>query len=182
MLTSLSYNAVRGYGADIGNLRVSGTAIELDLLLKTQDNLQAATRALESKLGSILTVRQLDTTTAPKDTDAAIREGIDFFNEERYWESHESLEFAWRKATGPDRELLQGIILVAAALVHSQKNENTVALSVLGRAREKLSGSEGERFGVNIDSLRENVSRMINEGRIEYFKIQWARSTNEAAA
>ena len=182
MLTSLSYNAVRGYGADIGNLRVSGTAIELDLLLKSQDNVQAATRALESKLGSILTVRQLDTTTAPKDTDAAIREGIDFFNEERYWESHESLEFAWRKATGPDRELLQGIILVAAALVHSQKNETTVALSVLGRAREKLSGSEGERFGVNIDSLRENVSRMINDGCIVCFKIQWARSTNEAAA
>ena len=176
MLTSLSYAAVRGYGADIGNLRVSGTAIELDLLLKSEDNLQAATHVLESKLGSILTVRQLDMATAPMDSDAAVRGGVELFNEERYWESHESLEFAWRKAAGSDRELLQGIILVAAALVHAQKNETIVAMSVLGRAREKLRGSESERFGVDIDRLRESVSRMINDGRIEYFKIQWASS------
>ena len=37
-----------------------------------------------------------------------------------------------------EKELIQGLILVAAALVHYQKYENVVCLSVLGRALKKL--------------------------------------------
>jgi predicted metal-dependent hydrolase len=134
--------------------------------------LQGSTRALEEKLGPLLTIRELDTKTPEVDVHRAIREGIELFNEERYWESHESLEAAWRRTEGAEKELLQGVILIAAALVHLQKNDRSVAFSVMGRAEEKLGRHHGESFGINIDRLHQTLSRMIAAGQLEFFKIQ----------
>jgi hypothetical protein len=93
------------------------------------------------------------------------------FNEERFWESHEALESAWRRVSGADKEILQGIILLAAALVHLQKNEIAVTISVMGRAHRKLTPYHSEHFGINIDNLCDNVSRMISAGHPNFFKI-----------
>ena len=180
-LASSSYELVRQYGADVGNLRVSSTAIELDLLLPSKDSLQMAIYVLE-KLGPILTVRELDTPSPKADPDQAIREGLGYFNEERYWESHEALEYAWHRAVGSEKELLQGIILVAAALVHLQKNEHDIALSILARARDKLSPHHGEHFGVSVDSICATLSRIIAVKQPAFFRLEVRPYSNRAAA
>jgi hypothetical protein len=181
-LASTSYEAVRKYGADVGNLRVGSKAVELDLLLASRDSLQASTDALEEKLGPLLTVRELDMKTPEMDVDRAIREGVELFNEERYWESHEALESAWRQTLGSEKEVLQGMILVAAALVHLQKGEGEVALSVMGRAEDKLRRHRGERLGVDLDDLIENLSRMIAARKPGFFKVRARRYSSRAAA
>jgi len=177
-----SYRTVKGYDADVGNLRVSGTAVELDLLLASKDTLQAAVDSLEAHVGRVLTVRELDTPPAKVDPAQAVREGVKLFNAERYWESHEALESAWRVASGGEKEVLQGVILAAAALVHLQKNRTMVALSVMRRANEKLIGHEGEYFGINISHLREEIAKMIAEGQVDFFKIQARLPSSRAAA
>ena len=170
-LTLRSYGAVKGLGGDVGNLRVSSSAIELDLLMDSRASLQAATQSLENTLGPLLTLRELDIPGPQMEAGKAIREGIELFNEERFWESHEALESAWRKASGADKEILQGIILLAAALVHLQKNEIAVTLSVMGRAHSKLAGYHSEHFGINIDNLCAEVSRMMSAGHPDFLKI-----------
>ncbi len=171
-LTLRTYRAVKEFGGDVGNLRVSTAAVELDLLLKSKTNLQAATKSLEKELGPLLALRELDIPGPRMQAGDAIREGIQMFNEERFWESHEALESAWLTASGADKEILQGLILLAAALVHLQKDELTVTLSVLRRAQNKLSGYHSEHFGVNIDTLRDEVSSMISAGHLNFFKIK----------
>ena len=123
-LSSRAYDAVKPFGGDVGNLRVSSYAVELDLLITSKSKLQDAVHALESRLGRLLTMRELDVVGPQLEVKEEIRQGVELFNSERYWESHEALEYAWRKASGPEKEVLQGIILVAAALVHLQKNED----------------------------------------------------------
>jgi len=81
------------------------------------------------------------------------------------------LESAWRRAYGADKEILQGIILLAAALVHLQKNEIAVTLSVMRRAHSKLTHYHSEHFGINLDNLRDEVSRMISKNHPDFFKI-----------
>jgi predicted metal-dependent hydrolase len=93
------------------------------------------------------------------------------FNEERYWESHEALEVAWRKASGAEKEVLQGIILAAAALVHLQKDEPSIALSVLGRALGKLEPHEGTYQGVNLDAIKTEISAMVSTSKPDFFKM-----------
>ena len=170
-LTSLTYEAVRGLAGDIGNLRVSSSAVELDLLLDSNTNLEKAVQTLEGKIGPLITMKQLDIENPPVENEEAVKLGLALFNEERFWESHEALEFAWRRLEGPEKEILQGIILLAASLVHLQKNEEAVALSVMKRGYDKLAQHRGEHFGVDVAALKESVARMLSAGKPVFFKI-----------
>jgi hypothetical protein len=172
-LSTAAYETVRGLGADIGNLRVSSSAVEFDLLLDSKESLDEAVKVLEKEIGPMLTMRELDVeTTAHVGSEDAIRLGLRLFNEERYWESHEALEIAWRRFTGVEKEVLQGIILIAAALVHLQKNEPDVALSVLLRGYGKLAASQGKQFGVDMVGLKHKVAAMISSDHPSFFTIE----------
>jgi predicted metal-dependent hydrolase len=162
-------------GADVGNLRVSSPAVELDLLLDSEANLRDAISALESKVGSLLTLRKLDVENPPIEKAEAIRLGLDLFNEERYWESHETLESAWRRAAGRQKGHLQGLILIAAALVHWQKNELDVTLSIMKRAQEKLANYQGGYSGIDFSSLKNHTNQIVSTARPYFFKIEMER-------
>jgi hypothetical protein len=103
--------------------------------------------------------------------DEAIKMGISYFNDERFWEAHEVLEGVWKKCFEGEKELVQGIILVAAALVHFQKAENTICLSVLSRALEKLGCATGTYHDINVDVLRQKIQEMKNTGQVSLFTI-----------
>lgn len=66
---------------------------------------------------------------------------------------------------------MQGIILIAAALVHYQKAENSICLSVLGRAMDKLAHSGGKYHGIDVDMIRTKVQTIRDSGRIAPFTI-----------
>ena len=177
-LTRRAYDSVRKLGADIGNLRVSSTAIELDLLLESENALQSAVEALENEMGPLLTLRKLDFESPKLEKEQAVKSGLDLFNQERYWESHEALEAAWKTASGDEKEILQGLILIAAALVHWQKDERQVALSVLKRARDKLANHETEYSGIDLNGLTNKIEKMLKAEEPEFFKL--VESNNSA--
>jgi predicted metal-dependent hydrolase len=53
-----------------------------------------------------------------------IEEGMNFFNEGRYFEAHEAWEKLWRNAPeSPERHFIQGMIKIAAALHHYKRKE-----------------------------------------------------------
>ena len=98
-----------------------------------------------------------------------IKDGIFYFNNERFWECHEALEGAWKQCTGDEKELSQGLILVAAALVHYQKDENTICLSVLGRALKKLHSKSGEYYKINVDMVKQKTIEILDKKEIFTF-------------
>ena len=101
----------------------------------------------------------------------ALKRAKQYFNDEKYWECHEVLEGVWKKTYEGEKDLVQGIILVAAALVHYQKNENDICLSIMKRAMEKLSSSSGIYHDVDMDKFRKTTAKMISSGKIEPFMI-----------
>lgn len=101
----------------------------------------------------------------------AIKMGISYFNDERFWEAHEVLEGVWKKCYEGEKELVQGIILAAAAMVHYQKAEDDICLSVLGRAQAKLARAAGMYHGINIDALRQKIQEIKNSAQISLFTI-----------
>ncbi len=101
----------------------------------------------------------------------AIKKGMMYFNDERFWEAHEVWEGVWKKCYGDEKILVQAIILIAAALVHFQKSENSICLSVLDRASEKLKSSSGSYHGINVDMIREKLEMIKNTQKISLFTI-----------
>jgi predicted metal-dependent hydrolase len=157
----------------IGNLRVSTTAIELDLFAAPSD-LGRTKSLLEDKISKVVTLRSLESRISTRAEDEALREGIDLFNQERFWEAHEVLEEIWHPATGVDRDTIQGLILVAAALVHYQKDQKSICVSILGRAREKL-GAHDHFKNVDIERLRAGIEQILKNDSPELLRIEWVK-------
>ncbi len=103
--------------------------------------------------------------------DEAIMRAVQLFNDERYWEAHESLEYVWKDATGTEKEILNGIILIAAAFVHHEKDELDICVSILRRAKRKLDQTSNEYYGINISKVVELVSDIIDTGQVRRFTI-----------
>jgi len=117
-------------------------------------------RLLTESSFRIVSVRLLDTPPKAVDKAEALEEGIQLFNEERFWESHEALEQAWHIAKGVERDATQSIILTAAAFVHYQKGEEEICLSIMKRARAKMSLVKACELIV-FDSLERNINGIL---------------------
>lgn len=64
--------------------------------------------------------------------------GIGEFNAGAYFTCHETLEDLWRKESGPLRELYQGILQIAAALLHLERGHFAGAVSLLSKGSAHL--------------------------------------------
>jgi len=157
----------KGIDVTVRDSRVSSRFLEFDVSVK-QGDLDKLTNRLSS-LGNLDHAKHVVEEEIEKEK--AIEEGISYFNCERFWECHEVLEGVWKKCYEGEKDLVQGIILVAAALVHHQKNENDVCLSILGRAEKKLANSSGFYHKIDLDDLREKISTIQRTGKISTFKI-----------
>ena len=101
----------------------------------------------------------------------AISDGISYFNNERFWECHEILEGVWKNCIGDEKFLVQGLILVAAGLVHYQKDEDEICISIFNRALTKLETASGKYHNIDIDKIKNTVTEMINSKEVSSFLI-----------
>lgn len=155
--------------AIVRDSRVSKKYIEFDTSIPDSMDVDDLVGRLE-KISPLASVEHIVEKYMPKDE--AIRHAIELFNEEKYWGTHEALEAVW-KATprGRERDLINGIILVAAAFVHYLKDERDICLSILGRAMKKLDGASGTYHGIDLNRLARVVSKILETGKVERFTI-----------
>lgn len=151
----------------IRDCRVSSNHIEFDISVD-KDSLDLVIFRLGS-IGQLNNARHISDEKLEKET--AIEQGIFYFNNERFWESHEVFESVWKKCYEGEKDLLQGIILVAAALVHFQKDENDICFSILERALKKLSNASGMYYKIDIDKFCSKVQSIKKTGKIATFAI-----------
>ena len=156
-----------GMDATIRDARVSSKYLEFDISIK-KEKLDELVLKLKI-LGELDHAKHI--VEEKKSKEDSIKEGIFYFNNERFWECHEILESVWKNCYERERDLVQGIILVAAALVHYQKNENQICISILGRALEKLSNATGNYYDIDVDNLKNKIAKMKNSGQVVTFVI-----------
>jgi len=107
------------------------------------------------------------------DKEETIKESIQLFNQQRYWECHEALEQIWRRETNPiEKALQQGVILSASALVHAQKDEDAICIGMIPSALTRLNQwKEGSYYSLNVDLLKRSMEEILKSGKITYPKI-----------
>jgi uncharacterized protein len=79
------------------------------------------------------------------DQDLYLR-AVEHFNRADFFEAHETWEDIWRPATGPEKQLLQGLIQIAVALHHHSTGNPRGAQSLLKRGCKNLESCP-EVFG-----------------------------------
>jgi hypothetical protein len=78
----------------------------------------------------------------PTEADDLLRRGVALFNGLRYWHAHEAWETLWRAADEEDRDFYQGLIMVAAGLLHLQRRNARGARNKLAEGLAKLKKYE----------------------------------------
>ena len=166
---------ILGSRESASHFRVATYALEFNMFAKNENELDERKRLLTQKPFKIIDIRLLDTAPKVVDKEEALIEGVQLFNEERFWECHEALEQAWHPSKGVERDAIQSIILTAAAFVHYQKGEEETCLSILRRARDKMASAENYEK-MDFRQLRQNIDGILDSGKIHLFKIRMSRT------
>lgn len=147
--------------------RVASDFIEFDVGVAAKDLDMLVERL--SPIGSLLNASHI--TKENVDKDNGIKDGIFYFNNERFWECHEAFEGVWNQCLGREKDLVQGIVLVAVAFAHGQKNDQGIGIGMLSRALEKLGDSPSMYNGINVDRIRTKSKEMQKSKTLSRFKI-----------
>jgi len=147
--------------------RVASKFIEFDVASEKED-LDPLVEIL-SPIGEIDNVRHVVEEHIEKDK--GIKDGIFYYNNERFWECHEAFEGVWNQCYGREKELVQGIILVAVAFAHEQENEESIGVGMLGRALEKLGTSPSMYYSIDVDRIRKKAVEMQQVKKLTRFEI-----------
>jgi len=169
---------VDSLGAVVKNMRVTEVAIEFDLYAVNKEAMGKAVDSLSREYGNVLLDRDLtaEETSFPtlyKDKVETVKESVDLFNEQRYWECHEAMEQIWRREPNPtEKAVQQGMILAASALVHAQKDEDAICLGMIPRTLAKLNlWKEDKYYALNVAMLKQDMEGILQSGKISYPKI-----------
>ncbi|MEP7041037.1 MAG: DUF309 domain-containing protein [Chloroflexota bacterium] len=107
----------------------------------------------------------------PKEADDLLRRGVALFNGLRYWHAHEAWETLWRAADDEDRDFYQGLIQVAAGLLHLQRRNARGARNKLAEGLAKLKKYEPAYRDLVLSELVARGSLILedlNEGLLPY--------------
>ncbi len=99
------------------------------------------------------------------------RHGVALFNNARYWHAHEAWETLWRAAPEGERGFYQGLIQVAAGLLHLQRRNMRGARMKLAEGVERLRPYEPVHHGIFVNELIGRADRVLGElkaGRTPY--------------
>ena len=100
------------------------------------------------------------------ETELALERGRALYNAARYFEAHEAWEAAWLGEEGEARQLLQGLIQVAAgyfkAFAHRRPGGSA---RLLGAGLDKLARFPEGFAGLSLASFRERVALSLVEVR-----------------
>jgi predicted metal-dependent hydrolase len=107
----------------------------------------------------------------PKDAHDLLHRGVALFNGLRYWHAHEAWETLWRAADEEDRDFYQGLIQVAAGLLHLERRNARGARNKLAEGLAKLKRYEPSYHDLVINELIARCSLILEDleqGQLPY--------------
>ena len=121
----------------------------------------------------------------PAEEDRLFRRGVALFNGVRYWHAHEAWETPWRAAPDEDRDFYQGLILIAAGLLHLQRRNLRGARNKMAEGIQKLEAYEPAHRGIFVNELLGRARVLLddlNTGHLPYLIPPVIRFTDAGEA
>jgi len=100
---------------------------------------------------------------APSEADELFRRGVSLFNGVRYWHAHEAWETLWRAAPDEERDFYQGLIQLAAGLLHLQRRNPRGARNKLSEGVAKLKAYQPAHGGIFVNELIGRAERILED-------------------
>jgi predicted metal-dependent hydrolase len=88
-------------------------------------------------------------------------EGLRCYRAEKFFAAHEHWEIVWLTSREPEKSFLQGLIQVAAAFHHLQRDNPLGTRLLLQRARARLENYPEYFGGINVGSLLQEIEQCL---------------------
>ena len=88
-----------------------------------------------------------------------LERGLELIRAGAYFDAHEELEDEWREAPAPERDFLQGLVHVAVAWHHAERQNRPGCERQLEKARRRLEPYRPSHRGVDVDGVLAQVAR-----------------------
>jgi uncharacterized protein len=105
------------------------------------------------------------------EADELFRKGVALFNGVRYWHAHEAWETVWRAAPEDERDFYQGLIQLAAGLLHLQRRSLRGARNKLTEGLDRLRKYQPTHRGIFVNELVGRAERILadlDQGYLPY--------------
>jgi len=97
------------------------------------------------------------------EADDVFRRGVALFNGVRYWHAHEAWETLWRAAPEDERDFYQGLIQIAAGLLHLQRRNSRGAQNKLREGLARLRPYQPVHHGILVTELVAKARSLLND-------------------
>jgi predicted metal-dependent hydrolase len=98
-----------------------------------------------------------------EEADGLFKRGVALFNGVRYWHAHEAWETLWRAADDDERDFYQGLIQVAAGLLHLQRRNVRGARNKLDEGIARLRPYQPAHRGIVVNELVGRSERILED-------------------
>ena len=94
--------------------------------------------------------------------DSRFKIGMKLFNSCQWYKSHDVFEEIWHETSGPERQVLQGILQVAVAQVHLENGNINGATILYGEALGRLRNNKLDMLKLDIENLCKCVTKRLS--------------------
>ena len=88
----------------------------------------------------------------------SLARGLELIRAGRYFDAHEELEDEWRSAPSEERDFLQGLVHVAVAWLHAERDNRPGCERQLEKAARRLGPYAPEHRGVDVARVLDDVA------------------------
>ncbi len=100
----------------------------------------------------------------------SLARGLELIRVGRYFDAHEELEDEWRSAPSEERDFLQGLVHVAVAWLHAERDNRPGCERQLEKAARRLGPYAPEHRGVDVARVLDDVAAaraLVAHGSLE---------------
>lgn len=90
-----------------------------------------------------------------------LEKAIAEFNEQKFYDCHDTLEAIWMESVEPDKTFYQGILQIAVGCYHLSNSNWKGSVILLGEGIRKLRGYEPDYFALNVSQLVEQSYNLL---------------------
>ena len=93
--------------------------------------------------------------------DPRFKKAVELFNDGEWYDAHDVFEDLWHETADPHRRCLQGVLQVAVAQLHLQRDNRRGATILFGEALGRLKRPGTPDLGLDIKSLCATVEQRL---------------------
>ncbi len=104
---------------------------------------------------------QVDSNPKDLEHDSRFISAVDLFNSREWYLAHDAFEELWHESIEPERSLLQGILQIAVAQLHLERDNQVGATILYGEGLGRLKHCASLDLGLDIEFLCKCVEERL---------------------